>query len=238
MFCGEAALVKHGVDRRLVVTLRCRSWSCEECRPRRRRKLIRQFVAGSPDTFITLTSNPAYFIDAEHRCREMKDAWKVVVKRACRKYGYRSIPYGVAVEATDAGEPHLHILARCKWIDQKWLSEQMEELLGAPIVDIRRVRGAKMAARYLAKYMGKKPHQFGTCKRYHFTRDYEFAEEDRREFRGAWAGVWTLERSRPEVIARFLEADGWFIVWEGEIAEATRDPPPGWKPPAEAEARP
>jgi hypothetical protein len=48
----------------------------------------------------------------------------------------------------------------------------MAELIGAPIVDIRRVKSTDAAANYVAKYVGKQPHHFATCKRYWSTRDF------------------------------------------------------------------
>ena len=168
----------------------CRAWSCEICQPRRQAQLVAKAKRGLPDTFITLTVNPARCRTPYERARALADAWRKVVKRIKRKYGYKTLPYLCVFEATKKGEPHLHILARCKWIDQAWLSAQMAELIGAPIVDIRRVTTVDSAARYVAKYVGKQPHKFHSCKRYWSTRDYVVVPrevpEDGINFDGTW----------------------------------------------------
>lgn len=104
-------------------------------------------------------------------------AWRVIVKRLHRLYPSTPIEYLAVVEGTKRGEPHLHILYRGPWVDQRRLSTWMLELTGAPIVDVRAVRGRREAARYVAKYIAKRPEQFGTAKRYwrsyHYNNDAE-----------------------------------------------------------------
>jgi len=116
--------------------------------------------------FITLTVNPAWGHGPVYRARALARAWRIIRKRACRKYKYKTIPFLAVFERTKKGEPHLHIIARCKWLGQRWLSDQMKELMDAPIVDVRRVTGRRKVASYVTKYIGKDPERFGTCKRY------------------------------------------------------------------------
>ncbi len=49
----------------------------------------------------------------------------------------------------------------------------MLELTDSPIVDVRAVKNQREAIRYVAKYISKKPEQFGTAKRY--WRSYHFS---------------------------------------------------------------
>jgi len=44
--------------------------------------------------------------------------------------------------------------------------------MSSPIVDIRKIRSAKEVIRYVAKYVTKKPAQFGTAKRYWASQHY------------------------------------------------------------------
>jgi len=76
------------------------------------------------------------------------------------------LPYMAFIEKTKLGEPHLHILLRCPFIPQDWLAEQMRDLIGSPVVWIEQVKGTASAVRYVTKYVGKAPAQFGTAKRY------------------------------------------------------------------------
>lgn len=127
---------------------------------------------GNPTTFITLTVNPRHGQDRVERARELSNAWKIVVKRARRKFTKAPLEYLAVFEETKKGEPHLHILCRAPFIPQKWLSDAMDELIEAPIVDIRKVGAVKNAARYVAKYVGKGPKAFAALKRYWQSKGY------------------------------------------------------------------
>lgn len=166
MLCTDYTLVKYEKTTIRAEPLKCKSWSCEYCQPLRRKRLIREASHGEPTTFITLTVNPAVLGSPDERAQALVSAWRHVRKAACARYGYKKIPFIAIFEKTKRGEPHLHILTRLKWLDQKWLSNMMKELIGAPIVDIRRVDKARNVARYVAKYIGKDPMPFDGCKRY------------------------------------------------------------------------
>jgi len=120
-----------------------------------------------------LTTNPGRNTSPATRAAELVVAWRKFVKKAKLLYGYTTIPYFAVFEATKAGQPHLHILCRVKWIDQRVLSAYMRTAIGAPIVDIRRCNSTRAAAKYVSKYVGKAPGKFGTCKRYWQTKDYD-----------------------------------------------------------------
>jgi hypothetical protein len=152
--------------------LRCKSWSCPRCRPRRQRRLRFQALAGKPITFITLTCKPDLYEAPGDAARDITKAWRAARRAIEAKLRGRKGEYLTVVEATERGWPHLHILTTRRWIDQRWLSALWKRLTGAHIVDIRRVKNARMAASYVAKYLGKAPHQFMKCKRYYFTRGY------------------------------------------------------------------
>ena len=226
MLCGEGSLVNLGVGEGRAVTLRCRSWGCPDCQPRRQAELIALACSGEPTTFLTLTVNPAFGSSPEDRARRLADAWRGIVKAAKRKYGYKKLAYLCVYEATKKGEPHLHILARVPWLDQRWLSSQMAERMDAPIVDIRRVRSRKMVASYLAKYVGKEPHRFGTCKRYWCTKDYDVSDWEPDIEPGRWSNIWELrEYTLPEQQEAW-EVLGWRChVCNGMLHGTSHDPP-------------
>jgi hypothetical protein len=136
-------------------------------------------MAGKPTTFLTLTVNPAIGQDRQDRARQLSDAWKIVVKRARRKFTKAPIEYLAVFEETKKGEPHLHIIARAPYIPQRWLSDQMAELISAPIVDIRKVSQARQAAQYIAKYVGKGPKAFEQLKRYWQSKGWDLEAQPR-----------------------------------------------------------
>lgn len=77
-----------------------------------------------------------------------------------------AVEFLAVVEAQGNGNPHLHIIARGSYVPQRWLSWRMSALARAPICDIRYVKDRRKLANYVAKYCGKDPQRFGTCKRY------------------------------------------------------------------------
>ena len=148
------------------------------------------------------------------------------MKRAKKKYGYKSIPYLCVFEATKRGEPHLHILARCKWMDQRWLSAQMADLIGSPIVYIRRVRSTDHAAHYVTKYIGKEPGHFDSCKRYWRTQDYELTKYVPDAIEGDWSETWTYHAWSLDCMRYYFEHLGYRFEDEGGMAVGRK-----WKPP-------
>lgn len=195
MLCGEALLIKKTPQEIGARLLRCRSWSCEICKPQRQRELMARAHRGNPTRFITLTVNPAYFSGVEDRARRLVAAWRLLRLRLQRRYKGERFPFFAVVEATKRGEAHLHILARFKWVDQEFISQNMEELIGAPITDVRSVKGAKAIAAYVAKYVGKAPHRFATLKRYWSSRDWEQERRPKRE-RDPGGESWRIDVQR------------------------------------------
>ena len=147
----------------------------------RARQLSRQAFLGQPTTFLTLTVNPATGDDPDDRARALAHAWRLLRLRAMRRLGVKKMPFLAVFEKTKAGEPHLHILLRTKYIDQAWLSDQMRDMIEAPIVDIRSVRDADKLASYVAKYIAKDPHRFKGTKRYWSSQDYALPDPDEDE---------------------------------------------------------
>ncbi len=190
ILCREFTLVKSFEGGLYATPLCCRSWSCDYCRPERKARVAYMARLGHPDTFITLTTNPARGGTEATRAAELVIAWREFVSYAKKLYGYASIPYFAVFEATKAGQPHLHILCRVKWIDQATLSGWMRRRIGAPIVDIRRCTSDRAAARYVSKYVGKAPGKFGTCKRYWQTRNYAGLTDRERATNSFKGGHW------------------------------------------------
>ncbi|MGA7966800.1 MAG: hypothetical protein WCB49_13120 [Gammaproteobacteria bacterium] len=182
----------------------------------RQRQLKRLARAGEPDSFITLTSNPATGKTPDERARALVRAWRLVVKRAKRKFGLKRIPYLVVIEATKAGEPHLHILARLRWLPQAWLSEQMDDLIGAPICWIERISGTRKIAGYVAKYVGKAPNKFGGCKRYWRSLDWIVDRPAWDEANKRGGSDWKIATFRLLTFARRLEQCGYAVEWKRE----------------------
>lgn len=172
MLCTQASIVKHGDNFNAAKVLYCRSWQCEICRPRRARELIAMAIKGKCNKFLTLTVSEKSGPDPVARCRALIKAWRILRTRIIKKFSPDGLPFLAVIEAQKNGEPHLHIMLRAPYIPQKWIAEQMDALIGAPICWIEEVQQGKKLANYVAKYCGKDPQRFGTCKRYWQSKDW------------------------------------------------------------------
>lgn len=211
--CAGWSLVSHRHGYTTAITLFCRAWSCVDCQPYRMAALKRMARNGNPTTFMTLTVNPARGQDMVARARELADALKVLIKRARRKFTKGPIEYLAVFEETKKGAPHLHLLMRAPYIPQPWLSATMNELIQAPIVDIRRVSDAKHASFYIAKYVGKGPKSFGSLKRYWSTPNYEIGRAPLPDKDDLWGSGWYVERVPLFMLAEVWLSKGFLIEW-------------------------
>lgn len=136
--------------------------------------------------------------------------------------GCDRLPYMAFLEATEAGEPHLHILLRCPYVPQDWIAEQMADMLGSPVCDIREIRGTRAAVTYVTKYVTKAPAQFGNTRRYWISKGWEVeprSQDERQPGPARFVSVrrknyleWIAEISDP-LTRKDLMADGWVRVW-------------------------
>lgn len=130
-----------------------------------------------------------------------------------RKFGFQHIPYIVVIERTKAGYPHLHILGRFGYVPHDWLSAQMDELIAAPIVDIRAVNSQAQAAAYIAKYCGKDPHHFDGCKRYWRSQDWIVDIEKWKQERADFKSGWMRNAASLATVADDLLRRGYALSW-------------------------
>lgn len=193
--CHKSGVVVKKKDNLMVVMpVRCKSWSCPDCSKMRRRQLIAEAKEGAPNRFITLTVNPNWFDSPEERARRLVKAWRAVLKAYSRAWPKREREYLAVFELTKRGEPHLHICWRGGWVDQKWLSTMMRRLIGAPIVDVRKIQTGKKVAEYITKYISKRNIRIGTCKRYWRSKKYlAETKKERKARRNKGCTFWILQ---------------------------------------------
>jgi len=213
MFCAEWALVKIQFRTATVIPLLCKCWTCDECRPGRTKRLVEEAKRGAPTLFITLTSKRRGSLTPSQAAQRTVVAFRQVREEFIREHGKGSFPFLAVFEATKKGWPHLHIVARCKWLDQRWLSARMAALDASPVVDVRRVHEKSKIAAYVSKYIGKNPHRFEGVKRYWRSLDYllppDPAEEDPWDEVPAWEVVQRLWQN----VADDLADAGWSVVF-------------------------
>lgn len=163
--------------------------------------------------FITITHRRTNEFTPDEAAQRLVVAWRLAAKAAKRKYGYKQLPYLVVIERHKSGYPHLHILLRCKWIDFKWLSDQMRERIDSPRVNIQRLQTAAQAAYYVTKYIGKDPARFEGCKRYWRSLDWVVDRDTWDEWYGDKGGGWTVCDYDINTLASRLSSSGYEVVW-------------------------
>jgi len=175
-----------------------------------------QAVGGQPTTLLTLTTNPHHLESPHERAVELSHAWRRLRRAIMKRQKLDALPFIAVFERTKQGEPHLHILLRAPFISQRWISAWLDAEIGAPICDIRRIRGRKAAAAYIAKYIGKDPQRFTGTKRYWSSTDYDQrAPYERPEGRPEPRSIFVVQQ-RLEEYCRDLEAQGmWITRYEG-----------------------
>jgi len=210
MLCSEASLVNHGLQAIRAVTLRCRCWSCDMCLPLRKARLVSDVADGFPTKLLTLTTRAVDGGDVVAEARRQGEALGRLLKIIRKRCKGQEVAYFAVREATKRGWPHLHVALRSPYLPWEWLTAQWEALTGSPGVDIRPIYKSTNAAKYLAKYIGKDPHRFGTTKRYWHSRNWFDVRPEPRPETADWDSKWHIVVER---IGRLAEA-AWMKGWE------------------------
>jgi hypothetical protein len=180
---------------------------------------------GAPRLFLTLTSKRTPDRTANGCAYELARAWKLLRKRILRKYKLKRLPFLAVFERTELGWPHLHILMRASFICKYWLSEQMDDITGSPIIKIKRVHDARGAAWYVSKYCGSDPHKFGNCKRYWQSPDYRLSPKKQREDKPTIAGGWERDQTSLKTWVECMHLAHWTVHMESVRCAIARAPP-------------
>lgn len=136
-----------------VIPLFCHRWTCPRCRKHKAGHWREIAKAGDPDKFLTFTIRENKNIPVKLLAQNMKKAWSLLLQKI--RYTFGEFEYLMIWELQKNGMPHFHMLARCGFIPQGWLSSEWFRLTGAFKVDIRKVRRKTDIANYITKYMGK-----------------------------------------------------------------------------------
>lgn len=97
---------------------------------------------------LTLTSSN----EAVEKELDINRNFSALVKRLRRHFG--RFEY-IKVKEEKKNRVHIHVVFRGEYMEQAFISDVWSKLHHSPVIDIRRVRGARGGARYLAKYLVK-----------------------------------------------------------------------------------
>lgn len=184
--CGNMTLISERAEGVKAVRLRCQSWTCNYCAPRRRKRLMKEAGLGLPNKLLTITANPAEFETPDQAAQALSLAWRRCRDTLKRFHGHKAVECMMIFEKHKSGWPHLHILLRSNFIPQRWISAYFARRLNSPIVDIRAIKTKRQAINYVAKYIGKDPHRFKGVKRYWRTKFYTPPREKKKKSEHPW----------------------------------------------------
>jgi hypothetical protein len=192
---------------------------------------------------LVLTCNPKVAKSPTERAQMMSRAFNLLVKRIKYHTGLKRLPFYLVVEQTDLGEPHFHILLRAPYIEQRWLSEQWEDLTGAFEVWVEHIKNPMRAARYITKYITKAPMRFGTMKRTWRSKDWERAKPLKPEHDWKRAETRVMQNVGMAWMLKLLRDDGWTIIRAGPDGLEAKPPyegaiPPLWSTAVEVQTLP
>jgi len=205
-----------GLSGGAAIERKCKRWSCELCQPHRRAAVIRQILNGQPNRLLTLTIQPYLGESIDHQARRMAEALPEFIRLCRKKVKGAELEYFPVFEAPATGRPPLHIALRSPYLPQRWLKRVWYRLTRSFIVDIRAIGSVNRTAGYMAKYLGKDLHKFGTLKRYWQSRGYQ--TEAQKTFERSFPPSWDFERDDRSLSE--VEAD-----WKREGKGPTRYAP-------------
>ncbi len=234
MFCRSQSIVASSDFGQVAAPVKCKRWGCPNCAEWRSRVLMARCIAGKPNRFITFTCRHQPGEDKVSIARRMVAAWRTIILRWRRLKPWHKCEYIAVFEPHADGYPHMHILWKGHYLDQKWLSQQGTELLNSPVQSVSRIKDARSAAYYVTKYFSKEPTKFGTLKRYWTSKKWpklQHIDADRAFHKGFPIDIVnrTIEnvlsewrRYNRNVWERPPDVVGWGCLWEPKRTKPER----------------
>ncbi|GAI70826.1 unnamed protein product, partial [marine sediment metagenome] len=128
----------------------CGTWGCFGCSQRKLGRLFAQALAGEPTKRAMFSTLPDPTRSRIEAIRWVRKKFALLTKRIRRQW--TPFEYFAVPEFTKQGAIHLHLLLRCPFIVQDWLSRQWEQLTGAKVVWIKPILKTHSAALHAVKY--------------------------------------------------------------------------------------
>lgn len=226
-----AATLETGPGLHVCTLIHCKSWQCPKCKELNAKRLRQRLAQIQPNRFLTLTCNPSQFSTPSQAFRHLSISVNRLFKRLRRLYPRTSFAYFGIWELSQSGWPHCHLLLDSPYLPQALVSSLWNELTGAPIIDIRVIRGQKAARNYVLKYVTKDLYAPPNMHRYRSSRGFlppapkPILEPYSPEIR------WSRYGGPPSAFFANLELEGWSLdilsptLAVGRPPEEPRAPP-------------
>lgn len=155
--CASGEVIVNDRKVQAFVRMRCKSWNCPICGPRKAYRLSRAMVdwAKTNDLtrFMTLTLDPKKLPLDTDSVTYISKLWCKFRVYLGRKLG-KNIQYIAVKEFQKNGRAHLHVLIN-KYIHWKWIRSSWSRLGGGTHTHIRRTHDVEKEVRYVCKYLTK-----------------------------------------------------------------------------------
>ncbi len=224
-YCGFGSIVGSLPDKSDMITIpvRCKSWTCKTCAPRKCRAILARLLRGNPERDITLTMRASVPGSPRDQARAMKRAWSSLATKCRRVFG--EFEYAVVFELTKKGTPHMHILQRGTYIPVAWLKREWTKHGLGHIVHIQKIRhqghAAVHAVKYLGKCFGQTAQAIAPLHVVQFSKGYDMKDAERKPEPNLPDHLWTHTMEDADDIARRMLSSPRYI-------SHTQDPDGTW----------
>lgn len=181
-----------------VVAIPCKRWGCSWCGQTNALRLAAKVAAAEPTKLITLTINPQLFItprDAFNATRRKVSDLSKLIRKHHGDFEYLRI-----LEVTKKGWPHYHLVAKCPYVPQSWLSQQWAALTGAKIVDIRKIKKHDNVYHYVMKYLCKQGYIEWTNRRVCWSKSFFPKPDEKEKFRSPYFAKTVIAKHPADVL--------------------------------------
>jgi len=154
----------------VVIANVCGRWGSPICGRKKVQHYARMVADAEPNKLITLTCNPSRYKTPREAYDETRRKIPALSARIRRLYG--EFEFFRILEITKKGWPHYHLITRSEYIPQAVLSDLWRELVGAPIVDVRKMDRKTNEYWYVVKYLAKQRYIPWTDRRASWTKKF------------------------------------------------------------------
>jgi hypothetical protein len=223
--CGDGILTGEAPGRKAARTQRCKCWGCEHCAPKNATKLrARSYAANCNRGFdLTIRHEPERTLEEETAL--LKATWRKFRLWWNRTYPNNKIECLTCWEVKGKRHVHLHVLARCGYVDWRVLAQFFWREIRSHRQWVKPLLNQKARIAYATKYVTKKLAKLKGTSRYSVTHGFE---DPNREipcdpfYQGM---TWLPSKQCLVTWCEERAMDGWQVDWPAGSDRATARPP-------------
>lgn len=171
--CGDGILTGEIDGRKAARTQRCKCWGCEHCAPKNAKRLrARSYAANCNRGFdLTIRHEPERTLEQETAL--LKATWRKFRLWWNRTYPNNKIECLTCWEIKGKRHVHLHVLARCGYVDQRVVQQFFWREIRSHKQWVKSLLNQKARIAYATKYVTKGLAKLKGTSRYSVTHGFE-----------------------------------------------------------------